>query len=117
MNIEEYRNYCMSKKGVTESFPFDNRTLVFKVMGKMFALADAEEFNSINLKCDPGTAIELRERYHAVQPGYHMNKQHWNTVHVNEDASDQLIYKWIDDSYDLIAKSLTKKLRLELSQL
>lgn len=117
MNIEEYRNYCLSKKGVTESFPFDETTLVFKVMGKMFALADVEEFTGINLKCDPDKAIELREKYHAVQPGYHMNKQHWNTVEVNGDASDELIYQWIDDSYDLIVQSLPKKLKVELANL
>ena len=80
IDIETYRNYCISKKGVTEEFPFDNETLVFKVSGKMFALAVISHFNSINLKCDPEEAIDLRERYEAVLPGYHMNKQHWNTI-------------------------------------
>lgn len=80
MNIEELREYCISKKDVTESFPFDETTLVFKVRGKMFALTDLEGELSINLKCDPDLAIELREKYPAVQPGYHMNKKHWNTI-------------------------------------
>lgn len=117
MNIEEYRDYCIAKKGVTEGFPFDQTTLVFKVMGKMFALTGINTFESINLKCDPEKAIELREQYHAVNPGYHMSKKHWNTVTVNADASDRLIYEWIDASYDLVVKSLTKKLREELASL
>lgn len=115
MNVEEYRDYCISKKGVTEGFPFDNKTLVFKVMGKMFALANVEGFGSMNLKCDPEKAIDLRERYHAVEPGYHMSKVHWNTVTVDADATDEEIYGWIDDSYQLVAKSLTKKLQAELA--
>lgn len=114
MNIEEYRNYCISKKGVTEGFPFDEKTLVFKVMGKMFALITVDNFDFINLKCNPEKAIELREKYNAIKPGYHMSKVHWNSVYVNEDASDALIYQLIDDSYDLVVKSLTKKLQEEL---
>jgi predicted DNA-binding protein (MmcQ/YjbR family) len=117
MNIEEYCDYCLAKPGVTESFPFDENTLVFKVMGKMFALADVEGFNSINLKCDPEKAILLREQFDAVQPGYHMSKTHWNTVLVNADAPDKKIYEWIDHSYELVVKSLTKKLQAELSSL
>jgi predicted DNA-binding protein (MmcQ/YjbR family) len=117
MNIEEYCDYCLSKPGVTEGFPFDENTLVFKVMGKMFALADVEDFGSINLKCDPAKAIELREQYEAVEAGYHMSKVHWNTVTVNLDASDKKIYGWIDHSYDLVVKSLTKKLQAELKKL
>ena len=117
MNIEEYRNYCISKKGVSESFPFDETTLVFKVMGKMFALAGIEEFSYINLKCDPEKAIELREEYESVTPGYHMNKQLWNSVSTLGDISDKLIYQWIDDSYNLIVDSLTKKLKEELKNL
>ena len=117
MNIEEYRNYCLSKKGVTEGFPFDKTTLVFKVMGKMFALADVDTFPFINLKCDPEKAIELRELYSAVKPGYHMNKALWNSVYVNLDVPDKLVYNWIDDSYDLIVQSLTKKLQSELESL
>ncbi|MCG8574470.1 MAG: MmcQ/YjbR family DNA-binding protein [Flavobacteriales bacterium] len=117
MNIEEFRDYCMSKAGVTEEFPFDENTLVFKVMGKMFALTGLELFESINLKCDPELALELREEYHAVKPGYHMSKKHWNTVTNGADAPDQKIYEWIDDSYELVVKSLTKKLKEELKNL
>jgi len=116
MNIEEYSDYCLSKPGVTEGFPFDENTLVFKVMGKMFALADVEDFVSINLKCDPELSVELREEYDAVNPGYHMNKNHWNTVEVNSDAPDKKIYEWIDMSYNLVVKSLTKKQKEELKK-
>lgn len=115
MNIEAYRDYCLSKKAASESFPFDESTLVFKVGGKMFALADVDDFEFINLKCDPEYAIELRERYNGVRPGYHMNKTLWNSVYVNSDVQDDLIYQLIDDSYDLIVRSLTKKKRDELS--
>jgi predicted DNA-binding protein (MmcQ/YjbR family) len=109
MNIEEFREYCLSKKGVTECFPFDETTLVFKVMGKMFALTDTEDEFSVNLKCDPERAIELREKYPAVQPGYHMNKKHWNTINVDGSVNDEILKAWIDDSYWLIANSLPKK--------
>ena len=115
MNIEEYRNYCISKKGVTESFPFDETTLVFKVMGKMFAIITVDNFDFINLKCDPEKAVELREQFNAVKPGYHMSKVHWNSVYVNQDVSDKMVYELIDDSYNLIVKSLTKKLQAELA--
>jgi len=108
MNIEDLREYCISKKGVTEGFPFDETTLVFKVMGKMFALTNTEKEFSINLKCDPQKAIELREHYSAVEPGYHMSKKHWNTVTPDNSIDDALIYLWVDDSYDLIVSSLTK---------
>ncbi len=114
MNIDDFREYCLSKLGATESFPFDNKTLVFKV-GKMFALTDVEGFQSINLKCDPERALELRETFQGVIPGYHMNKTHWNTVSVNEDVPEKLILELIDHSYDLVFKSLTKKQRDELS--
>jgi predicted DNA-binding protein (MmcQ/YjbR family) len=114
MDIESYRDYCLAKPGVTEGFPFDSRTLVFKVMGKMFALTDVDEFQSVNLKCDPEYAIELRETYQAVKPGYHMSKKHWNTVSNSMDVPDQLLLEMIDQSYDLVVKSLTKKLRDEL---
>lgn len=117
MNIEEYRDYCISKKGVSEEFPFDKTTLVFKVMGKMFALADVDSFNFINLKCDPEKAVEYREIYNAIKPGYHMSKTHWNSVYVNEDVPDKMIYELIDDSYHLIVSSLTKKLQAELKSL
>jgi len=117
MNIELFRNHCLAKKGVTEGFPFDETTIVFKVMNKMFSLSGIQEFTFINLKCDPEIAIELRERYEGVTPGYHMNKTLWNSVYTNKDVSDKLIYQWIDDSYDLIVSSLTKKLQQELESL
>jgi predicted DNA-binding protein (MmcQ/YjbR family) len=114
MHIEQFREYCLSLKGVTEEFPFGEETLVYKVMGKMFALTNIVNFESINLKCDPETAIELRERYEGVTPGYHMNKKHWNTVDTHAGISDKLIYGWIKDSYDLVVASLPKKIREEL---
>ncbi len=114
MNIEEYRDFCLSKPGVTEGFPFDNKTLVFKVMEKMFALTDVDNFISINLKCNPEKAIELREEYDGIYPGHHMSKKHWNTVKVNEDVSDDFIYKLINHSYELVVSKLTKKLKEEL---
>lgn len=113
MNIEEFTTYCLEKAGVEDSFPFNETTLVFKVV-KMFALTSIESFESINLKCDPDYAVELREKYMGISPGFHMNKTHWNTVRVNEDVPDQLIYELIDHSYHLIVKSLTKKQKLEL---
>ena len=114
MNIEELRKYCLAKKGVTESFPFDEATLVFKVSGKMFALTDLVDAFSVNLKCDPEKAIELREQFPCVIPGYHMNKQHWNTVVIDGSVNDKLLKEWIDHSYDLIVKSLTKKQQQEI---
>ena len=115
MNIEEFRTYCLSKKGVTEELPFDEVTLVFKVMGKMFALTGLDETElSVNLKCDPEKAIELREQYPCVQPGYHMNKAHWNSVYFDGSVPDKLLKEWIDLSYKLVAEKLTKKQRQEL---
>lgn len=116
MDIEEFRSYCLAKPGTTEGFPFDEDTLVFKVMGKMFALASLPERPlSVNLKCDPEKAVALREEYPCVQPGYHMNKQHWNTVTFDGSVSDNLLREWTDHSYDLIVDSLPKKVRAELS--
>ena len=114
MNIEEFREYCIRKPMVTEEFPFDETTLVFKVAGKMFALTDLEEDFKVNLKCDPELAVELRERYPCVLPGYHMNKKHWNTVVVDGSVSDEVLREWIDNSYDLIVAGLPKKIREEL---
>lgn len=116
MNIEQFRTYCMSKKGVTEHFPFDNDVLVFKVGGKMFALASLSQWEKgegyINLKCDPDYAEELRVEYNSIQPGYHMNKKLWNSVYVHTgELSVKLILDLIDHSYDEIVKSLPKKLR------
>ena len=114
MDIENFRQYCLGKPGVTEEFPFDDRTLVYKVMGKMFAAADLDLFDSINLKCDPELAVELRERYPAVRPGYHMNKKHWNTVLVDGSLSDRLIRGWIDHSYNLVVEGLPVRLKTAL---
>ena len=117
MDIEELRAYCISKKGVTEEFPFDETTLVFKVMGKMFALTDLEGDLTVNLKCDPEKAIELREIYACVQAGYHMNKKHWNTVRVDGSVKDQLVETWIDHSYQLVVEKLTKAQKDQLAKL
>ena len=106
MNIEQLREYCLSKKGATESFPFGEDTLVFKVMNKMFCLASLSEPGSINLKCDPEKAVELREQYACVSPGYHMNKKMWNTVELDGTVSRKLICEWIDHSYDEVVKKL-----------
>jgi predicted DNA-binding protein (MmcQ/YjbR family) len=117
MNIEEYRDYCLAKKGVTEGFPFDETTLVFKVMGKMFALTGVNSFEYVNLKCDPEKAIELREENSGITPGYHMSKKHWNSVAMDGSVDDDLIVELIDHSYDLVVKSLTKALKQELAEL
>ena len=116
MNIENIREYCIRKKAVTEGFPFDDSTLVFKVGGKMFALLSLEETHSINLKCDPELALTLREQYDAVEPGYHMNKKHWNTIALDGSIPDTRIREWIDHSYDLIVESLPIKIRLALGK-
>jgi predicted DNA-binding protein (MmcQ/YjbR family) len=117
LNIESLRDYCLSKPGVTEGFPFDNETLVFKVMSKLFALTNIELFGSNNLKCDPEMAIELREKYDCVKPGYHMNKKHWNTVQIDGSIPDQLILDWVDHSYDLVAQKLSKEEKIALKHL
>ena len=103
MDIESLREYCISKKGVTESFPFGDDTLVFKAGEKIFALVNLDGDLSINLKCDPALAIHLRERYTSVTPGYHMNKKHWNTVLLDGSVPDKEVYSCIDHSYNLIA--------------
>jgi predicted DNA-binding protein (MmcQ/YjbR family) len=114
MNIEQLREYCIAKKGVTEEFPFGETTLVFKVMGKMFALTDLGGDFTVNLKCDPELAIQLRENYSAVLPGYHMNKTHWNTIVMDGRIPSKLICEWIDHSYNLVVEGLPKKLKNEL---
>jgi predicted DNA-binding protein (MmcQ/YjbR family) len=121
MNLETFYEYCLSKKAVTEHFPFDEDTLVFKVGGKMFALSSLKQWEkqepSVNLKCDPERALELRANYDAINEGYHMSKIHWNTVAINQDVPDAMLKALIDHSYDLVFKSLTKKIQAEIAAL
>lgn len=117
MFIDIYREYCLSKQGVTEETPFGPETLVFKVMNKIFAITSIDDFEFINLKCDPERAIELREQYDGITPGWHMHKTHWNSVFTDGRVSDQLIKELTDHSYDLIVASLPKKLQKELEDL
>lgn len=114
MNIEEFREYCLQKPGVTECFPFDETTLVFKVGGKMFALTDLNDEFAIALKCEPDYAIELREKHSNIQGAYHMNKTHWNTIYEAERFDVELLKKLIDLSYNLVFKGLSKKIKAEI---
>ena len=116
MDIETIRAYCLTKKGTEEGFPFDDTTLVIKVGGKIFALINLDADPSINLKCDPDRAIDLREANPAIIPGYHMNKKHWNTIVLDGSLSKALIMEMIDHSYDLVFQSLPRKQRLEIGQ-
>ncbi len=116
MNIERFRQLCLEKPGTTEETPFGPDTLVFKVAGKMFALTDLNTFESVNLKCDPERAIELREYHEGITPGYHMNKQHWNTVLADGSVKDALIRELLDHSYALVVASLPKKVQAELGE-
>lgn len=112
MNVEDIRNYCLSLKGAEECFPFDDETLVFKALGKMFAFIPLEESELlINLKCDPVKALNLREKYQAVQPGYHMNKKYWNTVALTNEVTEKLLKEWIKHSYHEVMKGIPKKKR------
>jgi predicted DNA-binding protein (MmcQ/YjbR family) len=117
MNIQQLYDYCLSKKGVTEHFPFDEDTLVFKVGGKMFCLTSLKDWESgtpsLNLKCDPERALELRAEYDAITAGYHMSKVHWNTVAFHSDVNDKMMRELINHSYELVFKSLTKKVQSE----
>jgi predicted DNA-binding protein (MmcQ/YjbR family) len=121
MNIQQLYEFCLSRKAVTEHFPFDEDTLVFKVGGKMFALTSLKEWEkdnaSVNLKCDPEKANELRAEYEAINPGFHMSKTHWNTIHFNSDVSDKMICELINHSYDLVFKSLTRKMQAEILEI
>lgn len=109
MKLDELRSYCLSKKGTSEDFPFDAWTLVFRVGSKIFAMTDIKAVPlRVNLKCDPQRAVELRERYSEVQPGYYMNKKHWNTIDLEKDLSVELIKELIDHSYELVFKSLKR---------
>lgn len=115
MNIEEFRTYCLAKKNVTESFPFDVHTLVFKVANKMFAVGGLNNFPvRVNLKCDPERALELREAYSDIIPGFHMNKKHWNTVMIEGNLPNHLIVEMIDHSYELVVKGLPRNIRNSL---
>lgn len=118
MNYEDLREYCLSLKGVTESFPFDESSLVLKVQGKMFALLPLDNPETlIALKCDPERAIQLREDYEAITPAYHFNKKHWNSVHVDSAISKEFMHELISHSYSLVVAGLTRKLRVELNDL
>lgn len=117
MNIEQLQQYCLSKPGVEETLPFGPDVLVYKVMGKVFLLCplDTEKFQ-FNVKCDPDKALELRDSYSCVLPGYHMNKKHWNTIIPDSSVNAKLLREWIDHSYELVRDSLPKKLREELQK-
>jgi predicted DNA-binding protein (MmcQ/YjbR family) len=117
MNLEEFRDYCLSKKGASEGQPFGPETIVFKVMSKMFALTGTDSFPvTANLKCDPEKAIQLREQYPSIIPGYHMSKKHWNTITL-EELDRNLIEELVDNSYELVATGLTKAEKEELNQI
>jgi len=114
MNIEEIREYCVGKPGVTESFPFDETTLVFKVMGKMFCLVNLDGEPGLLLKNTPEKVIDLQERYTFIHPGYHMSKVHWIRVMAEQIVSDNLLITLIDESYELVVKGLSLKIQKEL---
>jgi predicted DNA-binding protein (MmcQ/YjbR family) len=115
MNIEDYRSFCLSLKGSKESMPFDDKALVFSVGGKMFSLTNSiESFDLINVKCEPEQAVELRERYNSVIPGYYMNKKYWNSVKMDNSISDEQIKEWIKTSYKIIVSKLPKRVQKEL---
>jgi len=117
MNLEEFRDYCLSKKLATEDTPFGIETIVFKVMNKLFALTSADEIPSTaNLKCDPERAIQLRNEYKSITPGYHMSKKHWNTIILESELDDRLIMELVDHSYELVVSGLPKSQQLELSK-
>lgn len=116
MNIEEIRQICVSKKGVTEGFPFDDTTLVLKVGGKVFALLSLDGIPWLNLKCDPERAVDLRERYEDITPGYHMNKIHWNTLKLEGSLPVKVVEELIEHSYQLVYNSLPGKVKAEVDK-
>ncbi|MEZ4798474.1 MAG: MmcQ/YjbR family DNA-binding protein [Flavobacteriales bacterium] len=116
LSLEEIREYCLSLPSTSEDLPFDENTLAFRVVGKIFALCDIVDFNGINLKCDPERAVELREQYDGIKPGYHMNKTHWNTVSTAGDVPDPLMLELLKHSYDTVVKGLPKKVQAELGK-
>lgn len=117
MYIDEFRDYCLTKKGVTEDTPFGPETLVLKVMNKVFAITGIDTFEFVNLKCDPEKAAELREEHAGIKPGWHMNKKHWNSVMTDGSVNNLLIKELIDHSYELIVASLPKKVQAEWADL
>ncbi len=114
MTLNHFRTFCLSFKGTTEDLPFDENTLVFKVLGKMFAITNLKSFEYCNLKCNPEKALELREEFIEVTPAFHMNKKHWNSVSFTGDLSDKQIEDWITDSYNLVVEKMPKKLKAQL---
>jgi predicted DNA-binding protein (MmcQ/YjbR family) len=114
LNLDQFRNYCLSKKSTTESTPFDEQTLVMKVAGKIFAITNIDDFASINLKVDPEYGIELRERYNSIQPAFHMNKKHWISVLNDGKVGDKFLKELIDQSYSLVVSKLSKRDRLSI---
>ncbi len=117
MTFRDLYDYCRSKPGAEETFPFDETVLVFKVAGKMFALTNIERLPlSVSLKCDPERAVQLRERYAAVEPGYHLSKKHWNTIELDGSISDAEVFSWIDHSYNLVVQGLSRAKREALLQ-
>ena len=117
MDFEFVRQHCLKRAGVTETFPFGEETPVYKVMSKIFLIANLDYPVSINLKCDPELAVELRERYDSVTPGYHMNKMHWNTVVLDNSIPDGLVVEWIDHSYEIVVTKLKKSEKEELKNI
>ena len=117
MYLEEYRNFCLGLKGVSECTPFDENTLVFKVLGKMFVLTGMANYSSINLKCDPEYALELREQYEFIKPGFHMNKKHWNTLYDPSLIDEKLIKELTQHSYNMVVSKMTKKQKLLLEKM
>ena len=119
MQLDQFYDFCLNLKGTTEHFPFDEDTLVFKVGGKIYALSSLSEWENetpkVNLKCDPEKSIELRETYSGIEPGYHMNKTHWNTVKINEDVPLVLLQELIQHSHNLVFRSLSKKVQVEIT--
>lgn len=117
MDIEKAREYCISKKAVTECFPFDEYNLVFKVVDRMFALINLEKPDMIFLKCEPEYAIELRDKYNGIEGAFHFNKKHWNQVHLESDVSDSLIKELIDHSYNEVIKKFTRRQKEQYNEL
>jgi predicted DNA-binding protein (MmcQ/YjbR family) len=117
LTLQEFREYCLTKRGTTEELPFDDVTPVFKVMGKIFAIAGGNDDSTVNLKGKPDELLERRAEYEDVQPGYHMNKNHWVTVPLNGSVPRKILLSWVDDSYNIIVAALPKKVRSELEQM